>query len=154
MEFTFEDPLPLCINQITDKLFISDENSAAAKKLLEEMKITHILVVGNYLKMRFPNDYKYLHLPIDDLPEQKLNPYFEQAFNFIEEGERVLVHCAAGVSRSASMVIAYLMMKNKWSYEIAHDLVKEKRLIINPNSSFVKQLIELEKILEKEKTEI
>lgn len=150
MEFTFEDPLPLCINQITEKLFISDENSAATKKLLEEMRITHILIVGNHLKKRFPNDYQYLHLLIDDLPEQKLAPYFEQVFTFIEEGERVLVHCAAGVSRSASMVIAYLMMKNKWNYETAHGFVKKGRSIINPNSSFVNQLRELGKSFESE----
>ena len=49
-------------------------------------------------------------------------------------------HCAAGVSRSASILIAYLMREKKMKYQEAHDFVKSKRSIIIPNSGFVQQL--------------
>jgi len=52
----------------------------------------------------------------------------------------VLVHCAAGKSRSASLVIAYLMREFKWKYEEAFNYVKSKRSIVQPNPGFVKLL--------------
>ena len=57
-----------------------------------------------------------------------------------KENRNILVHCAAGVSRSASFTIAYLMRKKGMGFEEAHKLVKEKRKIIRPNSYFVEQL--------------
>jgi atypical dual specificity phosphatase/dual specificity phosphatase 12 len=58
-----------------------------------------------------------------------------------------LVHCYAGISRSASIIISYLMKKYNWSYEKAYNYVKNKRPIINPNRGFKKQLIQYENYL-------
>lgn len=56
---------------------------------------------------------------------------FDESYQWIDscisEGRNVLVHCAAGVSRSASFVIAYLMKKNKWSFNKAYKFVKKRR---------------------------
>jgi protein-tyrosine phosphatase len=54
------------------------------------------------------------------------------------------VHCWAGVSRSATIVIAYLMRKNKWPLETAMDYVKQKRNFINPNHGFLAKLKDFE----------
>jgi protein-tyrosine phosphatase len=51
-----------------------------------------------------------------------------------------MVHCKAGMSRSAALVIAYLMIEHKWPYEDAFTYVKKKRHIIAPNEGFVRQL--------------
>lgn len=59
-----------------------------------------------------------------------------------KNNRKVFVHCAAGVSRSASFVIAYLMKSKLMPYLDAYALVKCKRPIIKPNSGFVKQLEE------------
>ncbi len=69
--------------------------------------------------------------------------FFEQAYEHIEEGLKignVLVHCFAGVSRSSTIVISFLMKKLNWSYKEAFDHVRKKRWVINPNPGFVKQL--------------
>ena len=67
---------------------------------------------------------------------------------FVEEARSrsmpVLVHCFAGVSRSPAVVIAYLMATKGWDLEEAHEYVKERRAIIKPNSSFIKQLVQWE----------
>ena len=59
---------------------------------------------------------------------------------FREEGSKVLVHCKMGVSRSASVVIAYAMKEYNWDLKKALDFVKQKRGCIKPNQSFMKQL--------------
>lgn len=56
------------------------------------------------------------------------------------EGRNVLVHCAAGVSRSASFVIAYLMNRKDMLFPDAIRFVKERRSVIRPNSGFSQQL--------------
>lgn len=64
---------------------------------------------------------------------------FDDTFNLIKIGLKcgsVLVHCAAGVSRSASIVIAYLMRNNGMNYTEAYALVKNKRFVICPNHGF------------------
>lgn len=71
-------------------------------------------------------------------------PMIEIAYHFIntavKNNENILVHCMAGISRSVSMVIYYLMKKNKIDYDTAFNFVKNKRTIANPNDSFRKQL--------------
>ena len=63
------------------------------------------------------------------------------------EGQRVLVHCFAGLSRSVTFTCAYLMKKYGMTFKEAITLVKKSRPNVNPNTGFRKQLIEYEKIL-------
>lgn len=78
--------------------------------------------------------------------------YFEQGFAFIdkarEEGVGVLVHCKQGVSRSASLVIAYLMKSQKMSFQNAYTFLKQKSPSITPNLQLIYQLLEFEKTLD------
>ena len=59
----------------------------------------------------------------------------------------VLVHCYAGVSRSASVVIAYLMNQHGMSLKDAYQYVKNKRYFIKPNEGFRKQLVQFQREL-------
>jgi protein-tyrosine phosphatase len=65
---------------------------------------------------------------------------YEWVTKMRQQNKKVLFHCAAGVSRSASFVIAYLMKDQGISYQEAFNFVKSKRSIIRPNSGFVQQL--------------
>lgn len=71
-------------------------------------------------------------------------PMIEIGYHFIdtavEEGNKILVHCMAGVSRSVSLVTYYLMKKNCSDFDKTLESVKQKRSIANPNSSFATQL--------------
>ena len=97
----------------------------------------------------YPEDFKYLTLKLDDVPWENLFPVIEQAVKFIKEGEIVLVHCAAGVSRSSSMIIAYLMLEEGMRFKQALDFVREKRSIICPNAGFQSQLELIDELLQK-----
>ena len=72
--------------------------------------------------------------------EENISQFFEKAFQFIEKSDKVFVHCERGVCRSASLVIAYFMKKNKMTLEESFNFVKSKRSIIDPHGGFMKQL--------------
>lgn len=59
-------------------------------------------------------------------------------------GGRVLVHCQAGISRSATICLAYLIWSRRVRLEEAFDFVKERRGVISPNLGFMGQLLQFE----------
>lgn len=69
---------------------------------------------------------------------------FHEVIEFIEKAKekngRILVHCNQGISRSVSLVIAYLMFSKKLNYEESFKFVQSKRSIANPNIGFSIQL--------------
>jgi protein-tyrosine phosphatase len=58
-----------------------------------------------------------------------------------------MVHCLAGVSRSVSLVLAYLIKHRGMTYRDAYDLIKGRRRIIHPNDGFIEQLKRFEREL-------
>lgn len=59
-------------------------------------------------------------------------------------GGRVLVHCQAGISRSATICLAYLIQSHRVRLDEAFDFVKQRRGVISPNFSFMGQLLQFE----------
>jgi protein-tyrosine phosphatase len=132
------------ISKITDNIYLSDMPTASNKEKLKEDGITHILCVILGMDPLYPDDFTYKNIHIRDVAHQDISEYLDECVEFIEdvvkENGKVLVHCSYGVSRSASMVLAYLI-KNGMSYDEAYKLVKSKRDIIEPNPGFKKQLL-------------
>uniref|UniRef100_A0A0N5AUB1 Dual specificity protein phosphatase 14 n=1 Tax=Syphacia muris TaxID=451379 RepID=A0A0N5AUB1_9BILA len=100
-----------------------------------------------------PNFRMYGMIPrvklwLDDVPEACIYPHLElqsdQIHQIISQGGRVLVHCLAGVSRSASICLAYLTKYVCRSLREAYNLMSIKRPRVRPNIGFWKQLIEFE----------
>ena len=91
------------------------------------------------------------HIYVDDNPYAKLSPYFDKCAKIINDvgakGGKTLVHCMAGVSRSASLIMAYLMKYKGMSLRGAYDFLKTKREIIHPNTGFFRQLVDYERKL-------
>lgn len=153
------DPMDL----ITDDLYLGNIAAASDAKLLEKYGITHILRVlkGNFGKLHY-DKFTYKIIQIDDLPNQNIQKYFEAAHKFIDDAlsanengrivNKVLVHCQVGMSRSATIVISYLMKKfPDMTLAKALRFTKAKRPIVNPNQGFIKQLKNYEKFLEKQR---
>ena len=128
---------------------IGNAQASCDKELLQKAEITHILVAGKFLDEKFPEDFKYLKLEINDIMSENLFPVIEKGVNFIKEGKVVFVHCAAGVSRSSSMVIAYLMIERGMRFTEAFDFVRKKREVIRPNMGFRAQLEIIDGLLQK-----
>ena len=88
----------------------------------------------------------YINYLVYDTPEADLGQYFEEAYTEIaysldSTDDGVLVHCAAGVSRSSTIVIAYIMSAYAMTFARALQFVKERRPCVRPNKGFVAQLM-------------
>ena len=98
--------------------------------------------------------FTYLRVPVFDSKGSNLAPYFERCANFIDQSKHhgaVLVHCVQGVSRSTSIVLAYLMKKKGVPLQKALNFVKKRRPIVRPNRSFMEQLQNFENRCQAEK---
>ena len=82
-----------------------------------------------------------------DFTDENIFKYFKECIQFIENSKKIYIHCMAGVSRSASIVIAYLMYKEHKNYFQIYTEVKKKRNVIRPNFGFVFQLKYFENLL-------
>eukprot|EP00050_Salpingoeca_kvevrii_P013147 m.27013 g.27013 ORF g.27013 m.27013 type:complete len:343 (+) comp4702_c0_seq1:881-1909(+) len=130
--------------EILPHLLVGAENHAADHDLLKSLRITAILNMTPNCPNHFEGIFEYKNIPVRDTWNQNLANYFEDAFNFInrckENGGRVLIHCVAGISRSPSITIAYIMKENSISLGEAYAFVKNKRPSISPNLDFMGEL--------------
>jgi protein-tyrosine phosphatase len=119
---------------------------ASSKEMLLSVGITHILTVAANHPPKFPSFFQYKVVKVLDTSSANLRSKFESCIKFIKDavtsGGKVFVHCFAGVSRSATIVIAYLMKEYNMTFSSAIKYVKSKRTFINPNDGFRKQLLQ------------
>jgi dual specificity phosphatase 12 len=128
------------------KLFIGGLRALDVPDRLKNASITHILSVLEYDHCEWEEFDKYVRLLIqsEDHPRENLLQHFERTNTFIKDGLRgdgaVIVHCAMGVSRSATVVCAYLMKTQSLSPEEALDMIRKSRPPCRPNEGFLAQL--------------
>lgn len=126
-------------------LFIGGMFTLRRREALQTANITHVLSV-----LRTPLDddlfkpFKHMAIQVDDTEDEDLLQHFPASNAFIQQGldsgGGVLVHCAMGKSRSATVVIAYLMQKHGISPSEALSHVRQARPICEPNDGFMQQL--------------
>lgn len=90
------------------------------------------------------NNIKHYVFDVADNSTQNLSLLFDTLFEIIDKSPSVLVHCGMGISRSATVVLAYLMYSQKMYLDDAVKFVLKSRLCIFPNDGFIVQLIEFE----------
>ena len=138
------------LNEIEDNLWLGNEYAARNKEDLKRKGIKKILSVMDGAPNYNPEDgFIHKKIEIDDIIQ-----YFGECLNFIKGEEKVFVHCAVGASRSATIVIAYLMWKNKKQFDEVLKLVQKLRPIVWPNDGFKDQLKLFEKLLEENNYDI
>lgn len=141
--FSFQSP-----HQITPNLYLGCAKIARSKYFLDSNRIHGIINVTTREPNVYPESYDYLRVSIDDDPKEKIHLFFNDVVEFIRRhhtlGHSVLIHCQMGISRSATLIIAYLMIDGRKTLGEAFQQVKNVRQIIDPNDGFIKQLRELE----------
>ena len=144
MSFYFND-----MDQITPLIYLGNSSSASNISKLKELGIRKVLSVIDFGAPLYNNIDKINHkkVRVSDISSQNIIQYFGECLRFMEGNEKILVHCMAGASRSATIVIAYLMWSQKWKYADALSYVQKKRPLVCPNDGFKQQLQIFEKLL-------
>ncbi|XP_078055732.1 dual specificity protein phosphatase 13A [Mustelus asterias] len=149
------------VDEVWPNLYIGDLLIAHDKKQLKKMGITHVLnaahskwgSVGD--QIFYGKKINYYGIAADDSPEFDLSKYFYTAAEQIHQtlntpGARLLVHCILGMSRSASLVLAYIMIyHNRCLLDAVNRLILYRP--ISPNRGFLQQLRQLDIKLNEEK---
>ncbi|KAB5543363.1 hypothetical protein PHYPO_G00078210 [Pangasianodon hypophthalmus] len=142
-------------DEVWPRLYIGDQDIASNRQELIKLGITHILNCAQS-KWRGGAEYyegmniTYHGIEAHDSPSFDMSVNFYPAAEFIHKalsmGGTVLVHCAVGVSRSATLVLAYLMIRQNMTLVEAIKTVKDHRGV-TPNRGFLRQLSGLDSIL-------
>jgi len=141
-----------CIVEPDSKLggiYLGDRWGAQDVNMMLACNIRSVLTVAAGVNVEYSKDIIENHMIIeaDDMEEFNMRLYFDDSFEFIDEGRKlgsVYVHCYAGVSRSATIMTAYVMNRFNMTFKDAYKLVKSKRYVIAPNPGFVEQLKQFE----------
>jgi hypothetical protein len=155
---------------VEDRLYLSGADAALNEGLIVDvLGITHIVNASNgAVENKFSDQISYMSINIEDSEagEDNIGDYFDLVHDFLDEpvspdpgspnnatplvpadGKRILFHCMQGVSRSATLLIAYLMKSDGLSLREAFEMTKSKRSKVRPNGDFAEALIKYEQKL-------
>ncbi|XP_040911775.1 dual specificity protein phosphatase 18 [Toxotes jaculatrix] len=139
----------MSVSQITPTLFLSGADGPLNAALVSQKGIT--LIVNATLSHACPAypGVECVRVPVSDLPSARLGDHFDRVAERIHgnRGGGTLVHCAAGMSRSPALVMAYLMRYRGVTLRQAHRWVQESRPYIRLNAGFWDQLLQYERRL-------
>lgn len=138
------------MNMIIPGLYLSDCDAASDWNRLQKYQVLSVIDLSGEKYWKNVQKVRYLNILIEDVPESNILQYFRITNRFIESGLKrgsVLIHCLMGVSRSATIVIAFIMHRYHWRLAQALEYVRHKRPAVNPNKGFLEQLKCYEKYL-------
>ena len=135
----------MSFHQIVPNLFLGDSLCANDYEQLKTLGITHIINCAIEHPNYFPKQFTYLHIQVRDNPSEEISKYFKSTNEFIRSAlyhnGKVFIHCHAGVSRSSTICIAYLLKQHQ-QQDLKRILehVRTIRKVVNPNEGFLRQL--------------
>lgn len=135
------------MNKIIHGVYVGNIRDATNESVLEENNITHIISIHNSPSKDLKK-MKYLLVTAMDNHTENLSQHFHKCNDFIHEarvkGGGVLIHCLAGVSRSVTITVAYIMTITHMGWRDALGVVRTGRACANPNHGFQRQLLTFE----------
>ncbi|CAK9296580.1 unnamed protein product [Gordionus sp. m RMFG-2023] len=152
------------ISEVNPHLYLSGASAVNEYKIRAKGITLVINVTIDFPNLKIPG-VESMAIRLDDSPTAQLYPYFDTIADKIRDasrnnnymnsnsssiintgtgGGKTLVHCMVGASRSATLVLAYLMKHRKMSLAQAYYYLKRIRPIIRPNVGFIKQLVAYE----------
>merc|ERR1712100_979737 len=153
-------------NEILPGMYLGDIAAATSKEVLEKHHITHVVDCSNGNNHLRLQGVEYMEVNVIDAPGSDISAFFDDAVAFIHqarqrEGSNVLVHCFRGVSRSATIVLAFLFRhevplmprkdgtQDQTTTELTKgellDYLRERRPSVAPNTGFWGQLLRIKR---------
>ncbi|CAN8000401.1 dual specificity protein phosphatase 3 [Ixodes scapularis] len=143
-------------DEVYPSIFVGDEGAAKNKDYLRGLGVTHVINTAEGQKFGqvdtgqafyASHGIHYLGLKLIDIPQEDISAHFDKAAEFIDDclqqGGKVLVHCRMGMSRSATIAIAYLMIKKGMTVDDGLRTLRMNRAV-RPNNGFLLQLVQLD----------
>ena len=155
-------------NQILPGLWLGSLASVRHQDLFMKAGITHVITCLSYSEVaerhvEVPEGIQWTVVPVEDTLEDTIFPHIETVINIIGNalrineqtrttGNRILIHCMGGISRSPALASAYIMwrLRLRWAAAVAY--VRERRPCVNPNGSFLKDLETFDRALYRDET--
>ncbi|KAJ8250779.1 hypothetical protein COCON_G00227010 [Conger conger] len=145
------------VDEVWTNLYIGNVAIAQNRSALQRLGITHVLNAAHSKQGSigdqefYGNSFEYYGIPAEDSSQFDLSLYFKPAADFIHKALKkkdckVLVHCIMGMSRSSTLVLAYLMLRQRQGLRSALQRVVQKRAIY-PNENFLALLLDLDRNL-------
>ncbi|XP_074655411.1 dual specificity protein phosphatase 12-like [Tubulanus polymorphus] len=133
------------LSAVGDGLYLGNLNAATQTDQLRSLGVTHILTLDcRPLSKIYIKNMAYKYINLLDSEDTDLLRHFNECFEFMDDASKkngsVLVHCYAGQSRSCTIMIAYLMYRDKESLNEIYKKLQNKRPTIRPNAGFMNQL--------------
>ncbi|XP_075591967.1 protein phosphatase Slingshot [Dermatophagoides farinae] len=132
-------------SKILDYLYLGSEWNASNFEELKGKGVQKILNVTSEIDNYFPGYFDYYNIRVEDDEATDMLRHLNDTYYYIrkakDEGVKVLVHCKKGISRSASVVVAYIMKEKCYDLDEALRYVRTHRSTIRPNPAFLQQLI-------------
>jgi len=139
---------------VIDNIYIGNSLNASNYYELKENNISHIINVSEEISNYYPDEIEYYRIPVTDTNDASLKKYFSDSLKFIHDIDHfitegnVLIHCFMGSSRSATIVLLYLMRVHGMSLDEAYRFLKNKRPVVNVNVTFMEELRKLNQVKE------
>ena len=137
------------ITEVFKNIYISNQETAQNISELTKRDIGLVIcLIGELGEYNYDiykkNGIEIVHIKIKDSSKENISVYFDRMNKLIEKytslGTPILVHCQAGVSRSTTIVVSYLMGKYDYDYKKSIEIIREKRSFVQPNFGFMDQL--------------
>jgi protein-tyrosine phosphatase len=142
------------ISHIVNNLYLSGYVPTQNDEYLKYYNIQAIIGLGydsdnreyrNIKEYAKKNQIERIYIDIADHPSSNIEQYFNITSSVIDkwtkQNKNVLIHCMAGVSRSVTILCAYIIYKNPYlTIDYILENVSLKRPIVNPNPGFIHQL--------------
>ena len=135
---------------IIDNIYLGSAFNAASKDILKDLGIKVVINMTKEISLYHQEDFKYLQYDLYDDNKGSIKKYLEQVYEEILNNQEkdvdgnfksnIFVHCYMGASRSASVVIYYLMRNKNYTFDESVELLKSKRGNVNPTFRFTKDL--------------
>lgn len=136
---------------VIDNIYLGSAFNAASYETLKKLNIKIIINATTEIRNYFPDEFIYLRYKLYDDNKNSIKKYLAKSFADITHQQKhtqgnILIHCFMGASRSASLVIYYLMNTkrqangNFFTFDEAVNFLRDKRIIVNPTFRLTKDL--------------
>ena len=137
-------------DSILDRVILGNAYNARNFYELEKLNVGLVINCSKDIPHYFEEEFEYMRVDVEDKLNERifdyLNTTITRMHEYLEntEDKTIFVHCFMGSSRSATIIIAYLIKYLKYTRRDALLFLKQRRPLVNINVDFFKQLLEFE----------